>query len=303
MNNPYSSCTLCPFECKADRTANRLGRCGVGDVMRVARISPHMWEEPCLSGQGIEYPVKGSGTVFFVGCPVHCIYCQNSKISEKCSDIGRNYTANELAAELLKLQTIGVHNINLVTPTHFSPSIIESVRLAKSRGLTIPIAYNCSGYENISAIRSLEGTVDIFLPDFKYFSEQLAKQYSNTPNYFSVCLEAVKEMQRLTGTPVFDSNGFLKKGTVVRHLVLPGSDSDSRKIISSLYESLGSDGIVLSVMSQYTPTKALPYPELNEKLPFSAYLRVVSHAQSLGFKYLYTQSGESASDSFIPEFK
>ncbi len=302
MTNPYSACTLCPFECKADRVSGKLGRCGVGSVMRIARISPHLWEEPCLSGQGIEEPAKGSGTVFFVGCPLHCVYCQNSKISKTGSALGREYTPSELADEMLKLQSLGVHNINFVTPTHFSPDIIESVKLAKQRGLDIPIVYNCSGYESASAIRSLKGTVDIFLPDFKYFSDRLATQYSLTPKYFEICKIAIKEMQNITGSPEFDSNGFLKRGTVVRHLVLPGSDADSRKIISALYDDFCSDGIILSLMSQYTPMPDAPYPELSERLPKSAYLRVVAHAQALGFKYIYTQSGESASESFIPEF-
>ncbi len=271
--------------------------------MRIARIAPHLWEEPCLSGQGMEEPIKGSGTVFFVGCSLHCVYCQNSKISEQHSRLGREYTPLQLTDELLKLQSLGVHNINFVTPTHFSPSIIESVRLAKARGLKIPIAYNCSGYESASAIRSLNGTVDIFLPDFKYFSKLLAKQYSNAPDYFSVCCDAICEMYKITGKPIFDQNGFLLKGTLVRHLILPGSDSDSRKIVSYLNEKYGYDGIILSLMSQYTPTKKTGFPELSEKLSRSAYLRVVEHAQSLDFKYLYTQLEDSASESFIPEFK
>ncbi len=271
--------------------------------MRIARISPHLWEEPCLSGQGLEEPIKGSGTIFFVGCPLHCVYCQNSKISQSCSRLGQEYTPSELADEMLRLQSAGVHNINFVTPTHFSPSVIESIKLAKIRGLSIPVVYNCSGYESISTVRSLKDNIDIFLPDFKYFSENLAKQYSNAPNYFSICRAAINEMQRISGKPIFDQNGFLKRGTVVRHLILPGSDADSRKIISSLYKDFGSDGIILSLMSQYTPMPNVPYPELNELLPNSAYLRVVEHAEKLGFRYIYTQSGESASESFIPEFK
>ncbi len=302
MHNIYSECTLCPFECKADRASGKLGRCGIDSKMRIARIAPHLWEEPCLSGQGKEAPIKGSGTVFFVGCPMHCVYCQNSKISVKGSALGKEYTPFELSHELLKLQDEGVHNINFVTPTHFSPDIIETVKIARENGLNIPIVYNCSGYESIIAIRSLKETVNIFLPDFKYFSSSLSSQYSNAPDYFSICSEAIKEMQNISGAPVFDEKGFLTKGTAVRHLVLPGSDSDSRKIISHLHSTFGSDGIILSLMSQYTPMPGVTFPELTERLPHSAYLRVVEHAQELGFRYLYTQDGKAASKSFIPEF-
>ncbi len=302
MNDPYSECRLCPYNCKADRVSGKLGRCGSGAKMRIARIAPHLWEEPCLSGQGLEDPIKGSGTVFFVGCSMHCVYCQNSKISVKGSTLGREFTPSELSDELLSLQALGVHNINFVTPTHFSPDIIETVKLAREKGLTLPIVYNCSGYETIEAVRSLRGTIDIFLPDFKYLSPILSAQYSSTPDYFSVASKAIKEMQNITGTPVFDKNGYLSRGTVVRHLVLPGSDSDSRKLVSYLHEEFGSNGIALSLMSQYTPMPSVPFPELTEKLPRSAYLRVIERAQSLEFKYLYTQDGEAASESFIPTF-
>ncbi len=300
--NPYSSCRLCPFECNADRSSGKLGRCGMTDKMRIARIAPHLWEEPCLSGQGLEEPIKGSGTVFFVGCPMHCVFCQNAKISVKVSALGVEYTVSELADQLIYLQAKGVHNINFVTPTHFSTDVIKAVRLARTNGLNIPIVYNCSGYETVDAIRSLKETVDIFLPDFKYFSSALSAQYSGAPDYFSVCSNAVREMQKITGTPIFDKDGFLLRGTAVRHLVLPGSDLDSRKIVSHLYEIFGSDGIILSLMSQYTPMDGVPFPELTERLPKSAYLRVVDHAQCLGFKYLYTQVGDAASESFIPIF-
>ncbi len=291
---------LCPFECGTDRENAKLGRCGMSAKMRVSRIAPHLWEEPCLSGQGLEMPIKGSGTIFFSGCPIHCVFCQNHRISARATTAGREYTPSELAIEMLRLQSEGVHNINFVTPTHYSPSIVEAVKLAKAGGLTVPTVYNCSGYESTSAIRSLKGTVDIFMPDLKYHSDKLAMQYSNIPNYFDVALPAIKLMQSITGAPRFDTNGFLVSGTIIRHLILPGSDADSRKLVSAIHSEFGSDGIILSLMSQYTPMPNLPFPELTEKLPASAYLRVLDHAQRLGFRYLYSQDGSSAEESFIP---
>ncbi len=299
----YSACRLCPFECGVDRTCGHLGRCAMNDKMRIARIAPHYWEEPCLSGQGLEEPIKGSGTVFFVGCSLGCVFCQNSKISKKGSNLGEAYDKNRLADELLHLQDSGVHNINLVTASHFAPSVIKALEIAKSSGLTLPIVYNCSGYESIDALKMLCGYIDIYMPDFKFFSSTLARDYARCENYKDVALAAIKEMQRQTGKPHFDEKGFMQRGTLVRHLILPGSDSDSRKIVELLHGEFGSDGVALSLMSQYTPRDDLPSAELTEKLPFAAYLRVIEHAQRLGFTYLYTQSGESADESFIPEFR
>lgn len=302
MTDAYKKCELCPFNCGVDRTSTR-GRCGSGSEIRIARIAPHYWEEPCLSGQGIEEPIKGSGTVFFTGCSLHCVFCQNSKISYNGDELGKTFTPSELADEFLKLQENGVHNVNLVTATHFAPSVAKAIEIAKIRGLSIPIVYNCSGYEAPETLKMLDGLIDTYMPDFKYFSSRLAELYSKAKNYPEICKSAIKIMQAQTGSPLFDENGFMLKGTLVRHLILPGSDADSRKIVSYLHEHYGTDGVALSLMSQYTPKPELPFPELTEKLPKSAYLRVISHAQSLGFKYLYTQDGASASESFIPEFK
>lgn len=303
MIDIYKKCTVCPFECKVDRTSGKTGRCHSSDIMRVARIAPHYWEEPCLSGQCLEEPVMGSGTVFFVGCNLGCVFCQNGKISKKGSDLGTEYSPDSLAREFLKLQKCGVHNINLVTATHFAPSVAESLRIAKEYGLTVPVVYNCGGYESVSTLKSLEGLIDIYMPDFKFFSEHLSEQYASVKDYKDVCENAIGEMQRQTGAPVFDEKGFMLSGTLVRHLVLPGSDMDSKKIISYLHRRFGSDGIALSLMSQYTPQDGVEFEELREKLSFSAYLRVVRHAQKLGFDILYTQNGESADESFIPDFK
>ena len=298
----YPACRLCPFECGVDRRETK-GRCGQGAGTRVALAYPHLWEEPCLSGQGIEDPVKGSGTVFFVGCSLGCVFCQNARISRKNTEVGRILTANELSDEFLRLQSLGVHNINLVTAAHFTPGIIKAIDIARGRGLNLPIVYNSSGYESEKTIDMLRGYIDIYMPDFKYSSEMLSLQYSGAKDYPRVCRNAVKRMYEQVGDPRLDENGFMLSGVIVRHLVLPGSDADSRRILSMLYEDFGSSGIVLSLMNQYTPMPDVPYPELAERLPESAYLRVVEKAEKLGFKYLYTQSGEAASESFIPEFR
>lgn len=302
MLSEYSACRLCPFECGVDRVNGKLGRCRSSAEMRIARIAPHYWEEPCLSGQGIEDEIKGSGTVFFTGCALRCVYCQNQKISRPDGNIGQIYAPERLADEFLRLQDMGVHNINLVTASHFIPSVIKAIDIAKTRGLSLPIVFNCGGYESVSSLKMLDGYVDIYLPDFKYYSYKSAENYSSAPNYRDICLEAIKEMQRQTGRPIFSENGFMLKGTIIRHLILPGNDLDSRRIISLIHENFGGDGVGLSLMSQYTPVCETPYPELSETLPSSAYLRVVENAQKLGFEYLYTQDGESASESFIPEF-
>ena len=303
MTDLYSPCRLCPFECGTDRSAGQLGRCGIGSEMRIARIAPHYWEEPCLSGQGIEDPIKGSGTVFFVGCSLGCVFCQNGAISARASSLGKRYTSAELADEMLRLEELGVHNVNFVTATHFTPDVACAIKLARAKGSKIPTVWNCSGYEKIETLKMLEGLIDIYMPDMKFFSPTLSLDYARCEGYREAAEEAITEMQRQTGRPVFDEKGFMKKGTLVRHLVLPGSDIDSRRIISLLHERFGSDGIALSVMSQYTPPKECAFPELTEKLSPAAYLRVLAHAQSLGFKFLYTQGGESADESFIPEFR
>lgn len=302
MLSEYSACRLCTFECGVDRVNGKLGRCRSSAEMRIARIAPHYWEEPCLSGQGIEDEIKGSGTVFFTGCALRCVYCQNQKISRPSGEIGQIYAPERLADEFLRLQDMGVHNINLVTASHFIPSVIKAIDIAKTRGLSLPIVFNCGGYESVSSLKMLDGYVDIYLPDFKYYSYKNAENYSFAPNYREICLEAIKEMQRQTGRPIFSKNGFMLKGTIIRHLILPGNDLDSRKVISLIHEKFGGDGVGLSLMSQYTPVCETPYPELSETLPSSAYLRVVKHAQKLGFELLYTQDGGSASESFIPEF-
>ena len=300
----YSECRLCPRNCGVDR-GTKYGFCGSGTEMRVARIAPHYWEEPFLSGQGIEEPVLGSGTVFFCGCNLGCVYCQNYKISrgkKSGTELGKEYSASALADEFLRLEESGVHNINLVTSAHFLPSVANTVSIARARGLRIPIVYNSSGYEKAESVAMLDGLIDIYLPDIKYFSSKYAKDYSFAPDYPEVAREAVTEMYRQTGKPRFDENGFMLSGTAVRHLILPGCDGDSAKIVEWIGEKFGTDGVCLSLMNQYTPVVETEFPELSEILPKKAYLRVIERAQEIGFKYLFTQEDGTASESFIPDF-
>ena len=270
--------------------------------MRVARIAPHYWEEPFLSGQGMEEPVRGSGTVFFCGCNLGCVYCQNYKISRGDQNVGKEYSTSALADEFLRLEADGVHNINLVTSAHYLPSVIETVSIARKRGLSVPMVYNSSGYEKAESIAMLDGLIDVYLPDIKYFSSKYAKDYSFAPDYPQIVRDAVTEMYRQTGNPLFDGNGFMLSGTAVRHLILPGCDADSSKIVEWLSGEFGTDGVCLSLMNQYTPVVETEFVELSERLSQKAYLRVIERAQELGFKYLFTQEDGTASESFIPEF-
>ena len=312
LTSLYKHCTLCPRACGVSRLNHSFsnGFCGYGSVMRISRIAPHLWEEPFLSGQGLEATVKGSGTVFFCGCNLGCVYCQNHKISRspvlsaENGDLllGRDYSPDELADEMLRLQELGVHNINLVTAVHFLPSVVISLELARKRGLTLTTVYNSSGYEKTEALRMLDGLIDVYLPDFKYLSPKFSEDYSSAADYPDIAKKAINEMFRQTGKPLFDSCGFMLKGTAVRHLILPGCDSDSQRIVKLLFDTYGNDGITLSLMNQYTPRDDLPFPELTEPLPYAAYLRVIEAAQALGFRYLYTQQEGTASESFIREF-
>ena len=303
--NVYSSCNLCPRECGANRY-NGFGFCGSSAEMRVARIAPHLWAEPFLSGQGLEEPIRGSGTVFFCGCNLGCIYCQNYKISRPSANgitLGTPYTVSELADQFLRLESEGVHNINLVTAGHYAPTVAEVIALARSRGLSIPTVYNTSSYEKVNTLKLLDGLIDIYLPDIKYFSQKMAFDYSHASDYPEIARVAVIEMQRQTGKPRFDKNGFMLSGTAIRHLILPGCDADSSGIVEWVHEKFGSDSVCLSLMNQYTPVVETPFPELSEILSRSAYLRVIEKAQRLGFEHLYTQADGTASESFIPEFK
>ena len=254
-----------------------------------------MWEEPCLSEGG------GSGTVFFSGCPLGCIYCQNRQIA--LGQTGKPLSTQRLTEIFLELQEKGANNMNLVTPTHFVPLIAEALIMAKSQGLHLPIVYNTSGYEKVTTLQLLDGLIDIYLPDCKYVSSGLADRYSNAPDYFDVVRPALQEMYRQVGDPVFDtSSGLMVKGMIVRHLILPGHAEDSKRVVAYLYETFG-DHIYISLMNQYTPVgKPTAYPELHRTLTQSEYDEVVDYAISLGVENGFIQEGETCLERFIPPF-
>ena len=287
-------CTLCPRECHVDRTAGKKGYCRATDELAVARAALHMWEEPCISGE------EGSGTVFFSGCPLGCIYCQNHNISRGLA--GKAITTERLAEIFLELQGKGANNINLVTPSHYVPQITEALDISRRKGLTIPIVYNCSGYEKVETLKLLEGYVDIYLPDLKYISYEPAAKYSNCRDYFPVAAKAIEEMVRQAEEARFDERGIMQKGVIVRHLALPGYLEDSKRIIKYLYETYG-NRIYISIMNQYTPIiMSDVYPELNRRITEEEYKELVDYAVELGVENGFIQEGETALESFIPEF-
>lgn len=289
-----SDCTLCPRNCHVDRASGKKGVCGQTAVLRVARASLHHWEEPCLSGE------RGSGTVFFSGCSLGCVYCQNHEISK--GQAGKEISVPRLAEIFIELQEKGAHNINLVTPGHFLPQIIEAVQAAKTGGLRLPVIYNSSGYEKAELLRRLEGTVDIYLPDFKYFSADIAGKYSNATDYAETAKAALAEMVRQTGKSAFDAEGIMQRGVIVRHLLLPGCLEDSKRVLRYLYEAYG-NVIYVSIMNQYTPMKHLKdYPELSRKITEKEYEEAVDFAISIGVENGFIQEGDTASESFIPPF-
>lgn len=292
MKEELNSCTLCPRECKVNRNNKELGFCRASNKIKIGGYHLHMWEEPILSSD------KGSGTIFFSYCNLGCIYCQNYQISHICK--GEEISVERFNNICLELQNMGANNINLVTPTHYIPLIKEGLILAKKQGLTIPIVYNTSGYEKVSSLKSLEGLIDIYLPDFKYYDNNLGK-YSNVSNYYDIATKAIEEMYRQVGKPKYN-NELLIKGLIVRHLVLPGHIEDSKKIIKYLYTKYH-DNIILSIMNQYTPIKELKYKELNRRVTMQEYNELIDYAYDLGVRNCFTQEEESQSDSFIPNFK
>lgn len=294
MLDLLANCQLCPRSCGVDRTAGQLGACGRDSRLFLARAALHAWEEPCISG------TNGSGTVFFSGCNLRCIYCQNYQISK--GQAGVEISVDRLCDIFLELQDKKAENINLVTPTHYLPQIGTALSQAKKRGLRIPVVYNTSGYELAKTVRSLEGFVDIWLTDFKYKSSEASLRYSGAADYFLFASAALKEMVSQAGKPVLNERGLMKKGVIVRHLMLPGLLSDTKDILEYLYEEYG-DMIYISLMSQYTPVQAFTeYKELNRRITQQEYEEAVSYALMLGIKNCYIQEGESAQQSFIPPF-
>ena len=294
LQTMLKDCHLCPRNCGVDRLAGQKGFCGVDAGIMVARAALHMWEEPCISGK------EGSGAVFFSGCSLGCVFCQNRTISKGQS--GKVITVERLAELFLDLQGQKANNINLVTAGHFLPQVREALILAKEQGLTIPVVYNSSGYEKAEMLRYLDGLVDIYLPDLKYLEADLAGKYSHAKDYPEVAMKALEEMVRQVGMPEFDERGMMKKGVIVRHLLLPGHVRNSKKVLEYLYGTYG-DQIYISLMSQYTPMPAMKDdPQLSRKVTDREYDRLLDYAISLGVTNCFIQEGETAKESFIPEF-
>lgn len=322
-----SSCSLCNRHCHINRNITA-GYCGQTAALRAARAALHFWEEPCISGK------NGSGAVFFSGCGLRCVYCQNHKIaldSPKTAPAlsagsGKTISIERLAEIFLELQEKGAHNINLVTPTHFIPQIISALTLAKRQGMTLPVVYNTGSYETVEALKMLDGLIDIYLPDLKYCSAKLSARYSDAPDYFSCACDAIAEMFRQVGTPRFCPDKFadaenesesrlMKKGVIVRHLALPGSVEDSEKVLEYLYHTYG-NSIYVSIMSQYTPmpflfsdsqnktasSRSSQYPELTRRISRKEYDRLIDFAISLGMENAFIQERTVAKESFIPAF-
>lgn len=282
-------CGLCPRLCGADRDAGQTGVCGADNRIRIARIAPHYWEEPCISGK------NGSGAIFFSGCQLRCVFCQNAAISRRT--VGKTYSCEQLADDMISLEQTGVHNINLVTPTHYVPQIIAALDIARPR---VPVVYNTSGYELADTLRMLGGRVSVFLPDYKYHSQQLAKRYSNAEDYPQVAISAIAEMVKIAGAPQFDKDGMIKRGVIVRHLVLPGCADDSMRALRELHTRFGSD-IMISIMNQYTPMPGAP-AELSRSVTDDEYELVLDYADHLGITFGYRQEGGTVGESFIPDF-
>lgn len=288
------SCMLCPRSCGADRLNGRQGFCHEDARIFVARAALHMWEEPCISGE------EGSGTVFFSGCSLGCIFCQNHEISGGRS--GKEVSAERLAEIFLELQKKKANNINLVTAAHYVPQVAEALLLAKKQGLRIPVVYNSSAYEKAETLKMLEGLVDIYLPDFKYMDDAIAREYAHVSDYSETAKAAIAEMVRQAGEPEFDERGMMTKGVIVRHLMLPGHLADSRRIVRYLYETYG-DTIFISMMNQYTPMEHLKeHPLLGRKIRKKEYDALLDYAIDLGVENGFFQEGETAEESFIPAF-
>ncbi len=287
-----SNCNLCPRNCDIDRE-NKKGYCGESQSIKISRADLHFWEEPCISGS------DGSGAVFFTGCQLKCVFCQNYEIAH--NKTGMEVTCDELCDIFFRLKEKGAHNINLVTADHFIPSVVKAIEKAKAKGFDLPFVYNTSAYLKKEQIESLSGVIDVYLPDLKYHSEFLAKKYSNAKDYPEVAKQAISQMVSAQDKIVFDDKGLIKQGVIVRHLVLPGNTMDSKKVLSYLNETYG-DKILISIMSQYTPIKENKYNELNRKLYSYEYDEIIDFCNAIGIKNAYIQSLESATEDFIPNF-
>lgn len=292
--NKYENCLLCPRKCGINRAIGQTGVCGVSAEIRVARAALHYWEEPCISGK------KGSGAVFFSGCSLHCVFCQNREISD--GKAGKVISKERLSDIFIELAGKGANNINLVTPGQYIPDIVWAVNDARSRGMKLPIVYNTSGYENVTELKLLDGIVDVYLPDFKYMDSALSAKYSRAKDYPSVAKQAISEMVRQQpGVVIDDATGLLQKGVIVRQLLLPGHVNDAKAILKYLHDTY-QDSIYISMMSQFTPIELKDYPEINRTVTRREYERLIDYAIKIGITNAFIQEGNVAKDSFIPAF-
>ena len=294
MNKELECCTICPHNCKINRTKNP-GRCKSTDKIKIALYSIHNFEEPCISGE------KGSGTIFFSNCNMNCIFCQNYEISQLGR--GKEITIEELANVMIKQQERNVQNINLVTPTSYALHIVEAIKIARKKGLEIPIVYNTNGYESLETLKLLEGYVDIYLPDLKYYYDDLAKKYSKVDNYFEIATKAIQEMYRQVGTPVLDENGVMKKGLMIRHLILPNEVQNSKKVLKWIKENIDSN-VYVSIMAQYFPTyKAKEIPEIARKITKEEYEKVENYLYELDLENGYIQELGEHEEEYVPTWE
>lgn len=292
--NKYENCLLCPRKCGINRRTGQTGVCGVSFEIKVARAALHYWEEPCISGK------RGSGAVFFSGCSLHCVFCQNREISD--GKAGKVISKERLSDIFMELADKGANNINLVTPGQYIPDIVWAVNDAKSRGMKLPIIYNTSGYENVTELKLLEGIVDVYLPDFKYMDSTLSARYSRAKDYPSVAKQALSEMVRQQPDVVIDdATGLIQKGVIVRQLLLPGHVNDAKAVLKYLYDTYH-DHVYISMMSQFTPIALKDYPEINRTVTRREYERLVDYALEIGITNAFIQEGDVAKDSFIPAF-
>ena len=292
--NKYEDCLLCPRKCGINRSTGQTGVCGVSSEIKVARAALHYWEEPCISGK------RGSGAVFFSGCSLHCVFCQNREISD--GKEGKVISKERLSDIFMELAGKGANNINLVTPGQYIPDIVWAVNDAKSRGMKLPIIYNTSGYENVTELKLLEGIVDVYLPDFKYMDSTLSAMYSRAKDYPSVAKQALSEMVRQQPDVVIDdATGLIQKGVIVRQLLLPGHVNDAKAVLKYLYDTYH-DHVYISMMSQFTPIALKDYPEINRTVTRREYERLVDYALEIGITNAFIQEGDVAKDSFIPAF-
>ncbi|GIM28990.1 radical SAM protein [Clostridium polyendosporum] len=296
MNNTkiLQRCKLCVRECNVDRLSGVLGFCKASAEVKIAKAALHFWEEPCISGE------EGSGTVFFSHCNLSCVFCQNYEISQKYR--GKEISIERLSEIFLELQQKGANNINLVTPTHYVPQIIEAIKLGKNRGLKLPILYNTNGYDTIETIKTLEGCIDVYLPDFKFFDKKYAIKYSKAPGYVENIKNIIKEMFHQVGEPKFNEKGLIEKGVIIRHLMLPGLLFDSKKVLDEIYTTFGHT-VYLSLMNQYIPmNKTNEYPEINKPLYPSHYDSMIDYALSIGIKNGFVQDSGTNNISYVPKF-